>query len=166
MTGDLRRQVQPVTAEETWPLRQRLLRPHQTIDEVAFPGDHDSGTGHFAVFTGGRIVGVATVLHQPPPAAIVTAVALSDSPLDTPDWWRLRGMTVAEECRHRGAGAALLAAARDHAAAHLGRAMWCNARLPAVAFYRAMGFATAGEPWEEPAIGRHITMWRPLEPNP
>lgn len=149
--------VEAVAAEATYPLRQQVLRPHQALDEVGFAGDHDADTGHFAVFASGRIVGVATVLHQPPPAAVAIVAP------DPGDWWRLRGMAVREECRHQGAGAALVGAARDHVAAHQGRALWCHARLPAVAFYRALGFATAGEPWDEPAIGPHITMWRPLD---
>jgi GNAT superfamily N-acetyltransferase len=158
MTGEWRWRVEPVTAEETYPLRQQVLRPHQALDEVGFPGDHDADTGHFAVFAGDRIVGVVTVLHQPPPGAVETRV------LAPGDWWRLRGMAVREECRHRGVGAALVSGVRDHVAARQGSALWCHARLPAVAFYRALGFATAGEPWEEPAIGPHITMWWTLPP--
>lgn len=158
--GDEMWRPKPVDAEATYPLRQQVLRPHQALDEVGFPGDHDADTGHFALCAGDRIVGVVTVLHQPPPAAIA-------APAPAPDeWWRLRGMAVSEECRHRGAGAALVSAVRDHVAAHQGRALWCHARLPAVAFYRALGFAPAGEPWEEPVIGPHVTMWRPLDRAP
>jgi GNAT superfamily N-acetyltransferase len=165
MPGNKTWRAEPVAAEATYPMRQQLLRAHQALDNMGVPGDHDADAGHFAVSAGGRIVGVATVLHHPPPEVVATAAAArTDPPLDAGNWWRLRGMAVAEECRHRGVGTALIAAARDHVAAHDGRALWCNARLPAVAFYRTMGFVTAGEPWEEPAIGPHITMWRPLDP--
>jgi GNAT superfamily N-acetyltransferase len=143
--------VRQVTAAETYPLRQRVLRPHQTVAEVGSPADADADAGHYAAYRDGEVVGVVTVLHQ--------------SPDDEPDhrrWWRLRGMATAEEVRGQGVGRALVAAAVAHAVAHNGTRLWCYARLPAAGFYRAAGFETTGDVWQEPALGPHIAMWRDL----
>jgi predicted GNAT family N-acyltransferase len=38
--------------------------------------------------------------------------------------------------------------------------IWCNARVPAIGFYRRGGFVAQGDVWEEPEIGPHVVMWR------
>ena len=149
--------IRRVAAEDTYPLRQQVLRPHQARSEVGFPGEADPDTVHFAAFDDdGRIVGIASALHQGPGGAI---------PADDPTkWWRLRGMATAEDRRGQGVGGAILQTVLDHVAGRGGTALWCNARLSASGFYRATGFVTAGDAWEEPGIGPHVKMWRPVRP--
>jgi GNAT superfamily N-acetyltransferase len=161
---DAHRQVRPVAAQTTYALRQQILRPHQSIAEVGFPGDDDPETGHFAAFAGadadaGEPIGVVTVLHQPPPLARIA---------DPDRWWRLRGMATVERHRRGGVGSALVDAALAHVAAHDGTGVWCHARLPAVEFYRRHGFVESGDPWDEPGLGPHVAMWRriPRPPPP
>ncbi len=161
---DARRpRVERVTAEATYALRQEVLRPHQTIAEVAFPGDDDAETGHFAAFADADAgtsaadpIGIVTVLHQPPPLAHIA---------EPERWWRLRGMATVGRHRRGGVGSALVDAALGHVAAQGGAGVWCNARLPAVEFYRRHGFVESGDPWEEPALGPHVAMWRKV-PRP
>jgi GNAT superfamily N-acetyltransferase len=161
--------VEQVTADATYALRQEVLRPHQSIAEVGFPGDDDPETAHFAAFpasegksVGDRDcahpIGVVTVLHQPPPPTLPTD-------RDPTGWWRLRGMATAGGHRRSGVGSALVDAVLAHVAAHNGTTLWCHARLPAVAFYQRQAFATIGDPWEEPTLGPHVTMWRSV-PRP
>jgi GNAT superfamily N-acetyltransferase len=139
-------QVQRVDAAVTRPLRQRVLRPHETLAQLVLPGDDDPDSGHFAVVEGDEVVATGSVRRQRPPW-----------PVDGPAW-RLRGMATTEDHRGRGLGGAVLAAAVAHVGDHGGGWLWCNARLPAVAFYRRAGFAIRGESWEEPLIGPHVAM--------
>lgn len=153
-------QIRRVGAGATHALRHTVLRPHQTLAEMVYPGDDDPTTGHFAagagVGVGDTVIGIVTVSRQPPPPAIV---------VDNPDgWWRLRGMATAPGHRSRGIGSALLTAAMAHVAAHQGQALWCNARVTAVAFYQRAGFVTAGDAWDEPGLGPHIVMERTVGP--
>ena len=139
--------------EAMLPLRQSVLRPHQTVEDVRFPGDLEPTTGHFgAVLPTGHVVGVVTVMQ-------------ADAPWG--GWggwggWRLRGMATAEAIRGTGVGSRLLAAALDHVRANGGRLVWCNARLAAGRFYERAGLLTWGKPWDEPGIGGHVVMWRAL----
>lgn len=133
----------------TLPLRQRVLRPHQSLDQVALPGDDDPESGHFAVLEDGEVIGTASVRRESPPWA----------PGAIPSW-RLRGMATAFEWRSRGVGAALLAAVVDHVRSHGGGLLWCNARTPAVPFYRREGFAIRGDIWVDPDLGPHVAMER------
>jgi GNAT superfamily N-acetyltransferase len=155
--------IRQVPAEATRPLRQQVLRPHQRVEEVGFAGDDAEEAAHFAAFEGPEdgapMVGIASVVPEAP-----------DPPIDASNpagWWRLRGMATAEDQRRKGLGAALVAAVIDHVARRGGTAVWCNARVPAVGFYRHLGFVTIGEPWEkDPYVGPHITMWRPVSLPP
>jgi GNAT superfamily N-acetyltransferase len=69
-------------------------------------------------------------------------------------------MATAEGWRGRGVGARVLAAVVDHVSSRGGGLLWCNARLPAVAFYERGGFEVGGDPWDEPHIGPHVAMRR------
>jgi len=139
-----------VAAPETFALRQRVLRPHQTPDEMALPGDDDPETAHFAARPpDGTVVGTASVRRQAPPWDPGDAGA-----------WRLRGMATAPEMRGMGVGARILGAVVDHVAGRGGGLLWCNARTAAVSLYERGGMQTRGEVWEEEAIGPHVAMWR------
>jgi GNAT superfamily N-acetyltransferase len=145
--------IQRVTAARTFPLRQRVLRPHDTVDELSFPDDDHADTAHFAALDDGDVIGTASVRREHPP--------WTTDPSQTA--WRLRGMATADGRRSQGIGAAVLNAVLEHVAGHGGGLVWCNARLRAVAFYERAGFVTRGERWDDPTIGPHIAMQRLVE---
>lgn len=146
--------VERVPAGVTFRLRREVLRPHETYDELMLPGDDDPDTGHFAAFDeDGNVVGTSTVRREAPPWDPGQQQA-----------WRLRGMATADGLRGKGIGAEVLAATIDHVAREGGGILWCNARTPAVEFYRRSGFETRGDVWEQPMIGPHIVMLRWVDP--
>jgi GNAT superfamily N-acetyltransferase len=67
-------------------------------------------------------------------------------------------MATAEDRRNEGVGAAVLQAVIEHVRQRGGGLLWCNARMPAVAFYQKAGFRTRGESWTDPVIGPHVAM--------
>lgn len=147
--------VEQVLAGVTLPLRQQVLRPHQRIVELADPSDDAPESGHFAAYDGsGAVVGTASVRRNPPPWDPADDAA-----------WQLRGMATADGLRGRGVGAAVLQRAVAHVASLGGRLLWCNARLPALTFYRRAGFQTRGEQWVDPVIGPHVVMCRQVAGN-
>ena len=144
--------VGPVTSAETWPLRKRVLRPHQEGDAVVLAGDEHPLAAHLgARDADGRVVGVATVVPEACPWAAEREGA-----------WRLRGMATEEGRRGAGIGRAVLRAALAHVRAQGGRLVWCNARSGAVRFYEREGFAAGAEPYDDPVLGPHLPMWREL----
>jgi len=50
----------------------------------------------------------------------------------------------------------------DHVADRGGTLVWCNARVPARRFYERAGFTVHGDEWDEPGIGPHVAMARPV----
>jgi GNAT superfamily N-acetyltransferase len=148
-----------ITARDTLPLRHEVLRPGLPRETAIFAGDDDPGTTHWGAFDGqGRILAVATLMRSPKPQA-------GSSPATT-GGWQVRGMASAPGVRGQGYGSAVLRAAIEHArrqcqtegasAAHA--PVWCNARVAAVPFYVAHGFATQGDEFDIPGVGPHYVM--------
>jgi GNAT superfamily N-acetyltransferase len=131
--------VRPVEPALTRPLRQRVLRPHESLEELAShepPGVHAVGA-----FAGDELIAVGFVC-----------------PDGGPGEWRVRGMATAPEYRGRGAGAAILEQLVDHARAQGATRVWCNARTPALGLYERAGFERESDEFEIPGIGPHFVM--------
>ncbi len=135
--------IRRVSAADTRSLRREVLRPHQRLAEVGFAGDGVPSAAHFGAFVGEEMVATATVHPEE-------------------GTWRLRGMATREGFRGKGLGGALLEACVEHARAGGATAIWCNARLKAVEFYRRHGFEARGPDFELPGIGPHLYMIRSL----
>ena len=136
--------IRQASAEEVRPLRHSVLRPGQTFEETAYPGDDLPDTVHLGAFDGDRLVGIASLYKED-----------REGP-----GWRLRGMATETGVRGAGFGAALLTACIDHVAAAGGSELWCNARMSAVGFYRRAGFEVVSEEFDVPGIGAHVVMAR------
>jgi GNAT superfamily N-acetyltransferase len=157
-------EVRRIPAHRTWELRQRVLRPHQRIEEMNYFGDHDADTAHFGAFVGDELLSIGSIYLAP----------LRGPHASLPDdgrTWQLRGMATAPGRSGGGLGAAVLKAAIEHAAAHPvgratgsgGSAMWCNAREVALGFYEKFGFVAVSGIFELPGIGPHKVMTRALQ---
>lgn len=142
--------IRPIAASQTHALRQRVLRPHQSLAEMDYPGDADATTVHFGAFDGDALVGVVSLYVAPLP----NDASEGD--------WQFRGMAVDEGRQGAGVGRLLLNACLDHARSHGGRRLWCNARVTAGDFYRRFGFEERGEIFDMIAIGPHVVMSRSL----
>ncbi|MEA2494261.1 MAG: hypothetical protein QOJ29_2172 [Thermoleophilaceae bacterium] len=131
--------VREVTLAETRPLRQSVLRPHQTLEELAA---HESGEAYaVGAYDGDTLVSVGFITPEGGPGA-----------------WRIRGMATAPEARRQGAGAAILAALVEYAEDQQATRIWCNARVPARSLYERAGFVVTSDVFEPPDIGPHVVM--------
>lgn len=139
-------QIQPITAEQTHPLRLSVLRPGQSPQAAVFPNDEVPHAFHFGAFSGKALIGIASIYPEPMPGEA------------DPTAWRLRGMAVAPECQRRGVGRALLEACLAHVDFEGGTRLWCNARSTARGFYASLGFGTQGEEFDIEGVGPHFVM--------
>jgi predicted GNAT family N-acyltransferase len=146
--------VVAVPATVVRPLRQSVLRPHQSLAEQVYPGDALPGAAHFAAYDAGALIGVASIAPEPHPHA------------PAPGDWRIRGMATEPATRGRGAGALLLDACLTHARAEGAARVWCNARSPVRGFYERAGFAVEGDEFTLPGIGPHLLMTLGVRPLP
>ena len=145
--------VEHVEAARTHPLRQRVLRQHETLEQVAATdAGHLDAAFLAAVTDEDEVVGTAAVWREPPPWDPDDAAA-----------WRLRGMATDPAHRSSGVGGRVLAAVVAHVADQGGGLLWANARIPAQRFYEREGWVTRGDPWDDPVIGPHVAMVRSVE---
>ena len=128
-----------MSVEQTRPLRQAVLRPYMSVEEMV----ESEPTSAFAaaVFDGDELVSVGLIGPEGEPGA-----------------WRVRGMATAPAGRGRGAGAAVLAALLDHARANGATEVWASVRTPARSLYERAGFHTDSDVYETPRIGPHVLM--------
>ncbi len=147
MTGP---EIRAIPALQTRSLRERVLRPGQSADELEYPRDDAADTRHFGAYLGNELVGVASIYRELQPDAQESVA------------WRLRGMATDTSVRRTGIGGALVEACKFHVANLGGTRIWCNARSSAVGFYLALGFRAEGREFELPGIGTHVLMWRPV----
>ncbi len=146
--------VERVAPAVTHGLRGRVLRPGAPPDRVRWPADDLPDTAAFAATDAhGAVVGTALVYPAPCPWQP-----------DRSGAWRLRGMATDEAWRSAGIGTAVLVAVVDHVSRAQGSLVWCNARVPARRFYERAGFVAHGDEWDDPEIGPHVAMWRPVDP--
>lgn len=139
--------VRSVPVEKIISLRHRILRAGLPLDAARFDGDLEEFSAHFAAFDqDDRVVGCATIHRRP----------WRDAPA-----WQLRGMAVEISLQRSGTGTALLGAIDRHVVSTAySHQLWCNARQPAVEFYRRNGWETVGELFEIPTAGPHYKMIR------
>ena len=136
-------------AAEVIDLRHAILRDGLPRETAIFPGDEEPTSKHVVATRDGRIVGCATVHLN----------TYEDQPA-----WQLRGMATDPTVRGAGIGRAMLEFLEDALLATTVRQMWCNARVPAIAFYEKLGWRVVSDVFEVPTAGPHVRMSRTLTP--
>ena len=136
--------IQEISAEQTYRLRHKLLRPLESLEACAFIEDTWTGAFHLGAFVDETLVGIASFFPQ--------------AYKDYPNAYRLRGM-ASDSTRHgQGIGRSLLEAAFIELNKRSVSTLWCNAREVAFGFYEKMGFRYDSEMFEIPGVGPHKVM--------
>jgi GNAT superfamily N-acetyltransferase len=129
-------------------LRHVVLRQGLPRSEAIFKGDELPTSHHFAAFADGKCVGCAT-FHL--------------NEWEGKPAYQLRGMATAAEFRSGGIGTALLELAEKNLRqAGPIRQLWCNARTPALNFYKRQGWKVVSEEFFIPTAGPHFRMTKVL----
>jgi GNAT superfamily N-acetyltransferase len=143
MISSLQFTLTEIDPAATRPLRQAVLRPHETLEALAA---HEP-PGTFAVGA-----------HDETDLVAVGLIA----PDGEPGGWRIRGMATHPTARGRGAGSAILGLLVEHAERQGARRIWCNARVAARTVYERAGLTAVSEEFEIASIGPHVVMERRL----
>jgi len=142
--------VELICAEETSVLRQMVLRPTLSVDQVAMDHDGAEGTFHVgAMNDAGAVVAIMTVMRDSLPHNVPSTTMMA---------WRIRGMASHPEWRGKGLGGAVLEFGMTHALGISEAIIWCNARRVAYGFYERYGFGYGSEEFDIPGIGPHKVM--------
>ncbi len=139
-------EIHKIKPEQTFTLRQKILRPNQTLNECQYPGDLENSSSHFGAFLDGEQIGIASIYSQNEEGEFEEGI------------WRIRGMAVLEEYRNYKIGAKLLESCIEYAKSQKAKIIWCNGRSNVVGFYVKFGFTPRGEEFEIEGIGPHFIL--------
>ncbi|AWA28867.1 GNAT family N-acetyltransferase [Flavobacterium magnum] len=142
--------IRQITAEETYIVRQEVLRKGQPPESCRFDGDELPTTVHLGLFDNGMLAGIVTVLDHGNPV------------FGTGKAFQLRGMAVRTTHQMKGFGAALLSGAEAFVKTEGGTVVWFNARTTAVGFYEKAGYQKNGPAFEIGNVGPHYMMFKAI----
>ena len=143
--------IRPADASELVDLRYAVLRAGYPRESATFAVDDDETTLHAGAFAGDRNVGCATMMREPREGRPA---------------YRLRGMAVDPAFHRRGIGRLLLQLLESRVLeSGYTTLLWCNARTPAVPFYKSMGWKVVSEEFDIPTAGPHFVMIKEMEPR-
>lgn len=143
-------EIKEITANNTYTVRQCMLRPDRPLKDCVFDKDNSNSTFHLGALHNETVVGVATFIQEATPL------------LSYKKMYQLRGMAVVEDFQHFGCGKALIEYGETLLRKKNTSVVWCNARVKAVKFYEKCGYITIGVPFEIPKIGIHYVMYKKL----
>lgn len=139
--------VKFIQAEETFPLRQQILKPGCALTSCYFPKDNEPGTFHLAVVENEEVISIGSFNRCNLPFFGETVQ------------YNLKGMATSNVHRGKHAGSELMKYAFKHLKEKGIELLWCNARVSAVGFYQKLGFTPIGDEFEVEGIGMHQTMY-------
>jgi len=143
--------IKVITANQTYDLRHKILRPNQTLDDCQYPLDLNPDTIHLGAFLGEKLISIASFFQEN-----------SDS-FSFQNQYRLRGMATLPEFRNQKAGSALIKKAEKIMKEKKVELWWCNARTTVSDYYLKLGLEIEGNIFDIHPIGPHVLMWKRLK---
>ena len=117
-------QIEQITHELTWRLRQKELYPELPIHEMKL--DEDLDGIHFGLFLDKELISVISVFEKA-------------------NSMQFRKFATHKEYQHKGYGTLLLNYIIAFAIQEKKSSIWCNARESATGFYQKLGFIETDE---------------------
>ncbi|EGV44084.1 GNAT family N-acetyltransferase [Bizionia argentinensis JUB59] len=135
-----------ISSEETYPIRQPVLRPGRALEDCVFTDDTLGSTFHLGLFFQDILIGVASYMKNK-----------NDSFAEETQY-QLRGMAILKDYQKKGLGEFLLKAGETNLAKSNVNRLWFNARENAVNFYKKHGYETQGTNFNIEGVGIHFLM--------
>ena len=140
--------ISEITAEQTYPIRQTVLRQNEPLEKCIYPFDTDDSTLHFGLFESDLLVGIISIFETK------KELFVDDKQ------YQIRGMAVLENHQKKGYGGALVRHAVSQLQKEKNFLVWFNARIIAVGFYEKLNFEKIGDLFEIVPIGDHYVMFK------
>ncbi len=138
--------IQEITAIETYPVRQPVLRAGKPIESCHFQGDEWPSTHHLGYFINNQLIGVVSLFEA------------KNLILGEEKSIQIRGMAVLDSHQKTGIGNQLIQEAENYCRKQNAILIWFNARTSAVGFYEKLGYKIEGSEFEIQEVGPHFLM--------
>lgn len=142
--------IKQITSQDTFAVRQPVLRPGKAVETCIFDGDNLPTTIHFGIYADETLAGIISVFKA------------NHDFFTEDDQFQIRGMAVLDAYQKKGLGDKLVRHAEEYVARLKGERIWFNAREIAVGFYQKMGYVVIGEPFPIGDIGPHYVMHKKI----
>ena len=142
--------IKEITTQETFLVRNLVLRPGKPVETCFFEGDDFTDTKHFGLFIDRKIIGVISIYKN-------KNVIFID-----PNQYQIRGMAVLKEFQERGYGKLLVKHCENYLKNNNTTLVWFNARETAIPFYEKLGYTKNGFPFVITDVGIHFLMFKNL----
>lgn len=139
--------IKKISAEDTIPIRQAVLRQGKPISSCVFKGDELKSTVHLGLFFKDQLAAIATFNDN-------QRSGFKGSQI------QLRGMAVLDQYKAKGYGRLLLETGEQLATQKKATILWFNARILARSFYEKYGYKIIGDSFEIPDVGTHFAMYK------
>ncbi|MCH2533432.1 MAG: GNAT family N-acetyltransferase [Bdellovibrionales bacterium] len=145
-------EIKQITAEQTYALRQKVLRKGKALSACKFEFDFSESTLHYGLFKDDEIVAILSVFES------------TNSLFASQHQLQLRGMAIDEKHQGHGYGKTLIHRVLEDLKTQKPKAqlIWCNARKLAFRFYQKQGFEFNSDDFEIEEIGTHRVMSKTL----
>ncbi|MCC2548432.1 GNAT family N-acetyltransferase [Hymenobacter sp. BT175] len=131
MPAALTLEIRVISAAETYPLRHAVLWPGKPLEYVKVEDDEQGY--HFGAFRAGELVAVISLFVAGPEG-------------------RFRKFATRPDCQRQGIGTQLMERVLAEARRLGARALWCDARQEACAFYHRFGMQPEGAVFYKGAV--------------
>jgi GNAT superfamily N-acetyltransferase len=148
-----------IKANETYFLRQSILRPGRPVEESIYAEDTLPTTFHIGTYEQSNLMAITTWISQSPPASLEKFLNLSTNTQS----YRLRGMATDPSARRKGYGRRTVVFAEAEFLKRDIQLLWFNARQIAYPFYTSLGYEFFGDEFEVSLIGPHKVMYKLLK---
>lgn len=142
--------IKQLSFEETYPIRQIVLRPNRPLETCFFEGDELETTLHFGGFVNNELVGIISLFKN------------NHLSFQEENQYQIRGMAVLEGFRKYGLGKKIVEYSEDYLKQKNISLIWFNARESAVGFYQKSGYQVLGDSFDIPDVGIHYVMYKTL----
>jgi len=142
--------IKQIEYEQTYPIRQVVLRPGRSLETCFFKGDELQTTFHFGLFYQEKLTGIISIFKNNNPLFSQT------------DQYQIRGMAVLPEYQKSGFGKQLVVYSEIFLRNKSILLVWFNAREIAVDFYKKSGYQVIGKTFEISDVGPHFVMFKKL----
>ena len=140
--------IKKITTQDTFLVRNLVLRPSKPIETCFFEGDDLIDTRHFGLFMDRKIIGVISIYKNK------NAIFMN------PNQYQIRGMAVLKEFQERGYGKLLVEHCEEYLKHNDTKLIWFNARETAIPFYEKLGYTKNGFPFMIANVGTHFLMFK------
>lgn len=142
-------EIKEILAEDTYLVRNAVLRKGKSLETCLFPGDNLPTTKHFGIFSD-QLLGVISLFE-------------TKNPIFKNSYQiQIRGLAVLEDFQGLSLGEKLLEYCENYLKSEMEILLWFNARVKAVGFYEKLGYQTLGGTFEIEGIGNHFVMFKKL----